>query len=303
MNTINIRTLTVSLLTSNFLLLTSYFLLLTPSSAQGPLTPPGAPAPGMRALDQIEPRIPITELPYTINQPGSYIVTGPLSSTNHGILVQAHNVTVDLMGFTITGTSSTNFHGILAQGGDGIPLRNVHIRNGGVWNFGDGVRFENVNGGSIRHLSVLQNAGRGIAMLKLPSPASQTQRIAIEYCELVDNGGDGLFIGTLEATSNGFSIRHNIIRGNNQMGIRVFRLVGSVVTDNFIGPQSGADTYAFFAHQSLRNFIGRNISVDNDDSFSTGGSVSGPHVNKELGILSDTGTESHPHANFNIRPD
>jgi hypothetical protein len=36
-------------------------------SAQGSLTPPGAPAPTMKTLTQIEPRTPISSLPFTIS--------------------------------------------------------------------------------------------------------------------------------------------------------------------------------------------------------------------------------------------
>ena len=41
------------------------------AGAQGPLTPPGAPAPTMKTLAQVEPRIAITNAPYTIKRPRS----------------------------------------------------------------------------------------------------------------------------------------------------------------------------------------------------------------------------------------
>ena len=43
--------------------------------AQGALTPPGAPAPTMKTLDQMEARTAITNTTslVTISQPGSYI--------------------------------------------------------------------------------------------------------------------------------------------------------------------------------------------------------------------------------------
>jgi len=40
-----------------------------PCAAQGPLTPSGAPEPTMNTLGQVEPRTPISSLPYTIDQP------------------------------------------------------------------------------------------------------------------------------------------------------------------------------------------------------------------------------------------
>ena len=69
-----------------------------PCAAQGPLSPPGAPAPTMKTLEQIEPRTPISSLPYTITNSGSYYVVSNLHSTGHGIVIEVSGVTVDLMG-------------------------------------------------------------------------------------------------------------------------------------------------------------------------------------------------------------
>src|SRR5947207_1497513 len=82
------------------------FFILRPSPpllAQGALTPPGAPAPTMKTLAQIEPRTPISVLPFTISTPGSYYFTGNLTATADGvaITVSAENVTIDLNGFTL----------------------------------------------------------------------------------------------------------------------------------------------------------------------------------------------------------
>src|ERR1039457_4716258 len=44
--------------------------------AQGALTPPpGVPTPTMLTLSQVEPRTPISSVPFTITQPGSYYLT------------------------------------------------------------------------------------------------------------------------------------------------------------------------------------------------------------------------------------
>jgi hypothetical protein len=55
-------------------------------------------------LDGTSLRIPISELPYTISEPGSYYVTGDLTTTSDGIIVNADNVTIDLNGFCLTDT-------------------------------------------------------------------------------------------------------------------------------------------------------------------------------------------------------
>src|SRR4029079_14214982 len=77
--------------------------------AQGPLTPPGAPAPTMKTLDEVEPRIAVnsTNTPGDadsldkITQPGSYYLTGNITGVfgKMGIEIAANGVTIDLMGF------------------------------------------------------------------------------------------------------------------------------------------------------------------------------------------------------------
>ena len=84
-------------------------LMLAPEThAQGPLAPPaGPPAPSMKSLDQIEPRTPISSLPFTIAAPGSYYVTRNLALSagepGDGITIQTDNVTLDLGGYSLDG--------------------------------------------------------------------------------------------------------------------------------------------------------------------------------------------------------
>ena len=81
----------------------------TGTFAQGSLTPPGAPAPTMKTLTQIEPRTAISSIPTTITQSGSYYLTGNLSGVagQNGITIVASDVTLDLNGFTLTGVPSS----------------------------------------------------------------------------------------------------------------------------------------------------------------------------------------------------
>src|SRR3989339_838666 len=75
----------------------------------GNLDPSGPPTSGtMKPLNEVEPRIgiPGSETPagtYIISQSGSYYLVGNRSCTYHGIQVQADNVTIDLMGYKLTG--------------------------------------------------------------------------------------------------------------------------------------------------------------------------------------------------------
>jgi hypothetical protein len=120
-----------------------FTLALQPSTllAQGSLTPPGAPAPTMKTLQQVEPRVPISTAPFTITEPGSYYLTTNLTvSGGNAITIAATGVTLDLNGFTIASTApSATGYGILINSG----LRNLTILNGfiqgGVTNNGSGV--------------------------------------------------------------------------------------------------------------------------------------------------------------------
>jgi hypothetical protein len=73
--------------------------------------------------------VKIISLPKVITAPGFYYVTGNLSCpADHGITVNADNVTIDLMGFCLTGNSSS--YGLTGTG------KNVEVRNGSLvgWN-------------------------------------------------------------------------------------------------------------------------------------------------------------------------
>src|SRR5688572_4518206 len=80
--------------------------------AQGTLNPPGTPAPTMKTLQQIEPRVPVTtagtsaDYEFIISQPGSYYLQGNLLVTRtNGIRIAAEGVTLDLNGFEIRRTA------------------------------------------------------------------------------------------------------------------------------------------------------------------------------------------------------
>lgn len=75
----------------------------------------------------------ITSLPYTISSPGFYYLGSNLTSSGSGaaITIAANNVTLDLMGFTLTG-SPGNSVGINLQGSY------IEVRNCSVTQFSSG---------------------------------------------------------------------------------------------------------------------------------------------------------------------
>jgi hypothetical protein len=113
---------------------------LPPSAfGQGALTPPGAPAPTMKSLDQLdaklEKRVPISALPYSITNSGSYHLASNVVgvASSDGISIVANNVTLDLNGFAVTGVTSSGY---------GINIAGVHtnitVRNGNISGWGNG---------------------------------------------------------------------------------------------------------------------------------------------------------------------
>jgi len=124
--------------------------------AQGSLTPPGAPAPMMKTLQQIEPRFPIFAIPTNISVPGSWYLTTNLTGTiGNGITIAADNVTLDLNGFALVGPGNS---AIAAA-----PSRfNLCVRNGTIrgWT-GNGVDSSARNT-VFEDLRLFSNGGNGL---------------------------------------------------------------------------------------------------------------------------------------------
>ena len=131
---------------------------------QGSLTPPGAPAPTMKTLAQIEPRTPISAAPFTISQPGSYYLTTNLTGTSgfSGVTITVGNVTLDLNGFALLGVPGSD-RGVVVSG----SCTNVTVRNGSVSGWGaHGVDGFTIAGNSrnqlFERLQVSRSLGVGI---------------------------------------------------------------------------------------------------------------------------------------------
>jgi hypothetical protein len=126
----------------------------------------------------------ITSLPYTIPSSGFYFITRDLTSTGDGITVNADNVTIDLMGFSLIG--SDNGYGIHMDG-----RANVEIRNGSVRGFGYSGVYEqdDVNGKNHRiiGLRVYGNGASGICLYGSGH--------LVKDCTSSDNDYVGIYVG------------------------------------------------------------------------------------------------------------
>ena len=145
------------------LLCALFFATVLSAFGQGSLTPPGAPAPTMKTLDEVEPRRLIKVLPFTIGSSGSYYLTGSLTgvSGNHGITVNAHNVRIDLNGFELIGAAGSSTSGVFIGGG----ITNVAIRNGTIRNWtSHGVNGAGNHDVRVENVIARNNGGNGLLL-------------------------------------------------------------------------------------------------------------------------------------------
>ena len=225
----------------------------------GSLTPPGPPAPTMKTLTEVQPRTPISSLPFTISQPGSYYLTqnhvlAPGVCCN-GISVVANNVVLDLNGFEMSGVGSL-------LGSAGVALgssNNSIVRNGTIRGFtGSGITSAGGNPPPVFNLIVedviVSDCGttgfaysgiylvRGIVRGSIVRGNKQAGITVlfdglVEDCIADGNGNYGIEAGT------GTTVRDCTVRHNGSAGIAIgdrTMIVGNNVSDN-VG--SGIFTY------------------------------------------------------------
>ncbi len=270
--------------------------------AQGDLTPPGPPDKTFKTLQQIEPRMPISGLPYLITNAGSYYVTANLTGVAgaNGITIAANDVSLDLNGFAIIGVSNS-LDGIRIGPTGSDAYTNIAIFNGTVRNWDQyGVnaftfyaynsRFERLqvsnnkstglacgNGAVVSHCVALTNGGYGLNGVSS----------LFESCVATQNGNEGIQAGSSRVSNcvaefNGFS------------GIRCYNgslVTGCISSYNVLsGIAIGADSVA-----SGNDCLGNNSSGNSNHAgilaFFGPGRIEGNHVSylNGFGIMVNAG--------------
>src|ERR1700722_4729906 len=238
---------------------------------QGSLTPSAAPAPMMKTLDELQPRIPITSLPIIIQQPGNYYFTQTFAQNflANAISIQTNNVTLDLYGFSLQQTATNAIFGILVSSSTSLPVTNVVIKNGFIGGFNSvgvncfGTRsctFENLTisdctagalslqslgsapaaGNVVRRCHFFDNTGSGVV---LSSGSGNVQNV-YENCDAVNNTSAGFslaaagnFIMNCRASGNA---NNYVIAAGNRGGIVVLPAVNGTTINGSTGGGTGA---------------------------------------------------------------
>lgn len=145
----------------------------------------------------------ITKLPYPIDASGFYYVTNDLSvPSGSGIIVNANDVTIDLMGFSLTGNGSVGPAGIYISSG----LNNIEVRNGTLKNWFRGIYTD---GGSSHRIINIRAEGNtnGINLNGFSH--------LIKGCTTSNNGMNGILL------NGGGTISGNVANYNINAGISV----------------------------------------------------------------------------------
>ncbi|MEK6642427.1 MAG: hypothetical protein AABZ08_00840 [Planctomycetota bacterium] len=199
----------------------------------GNLTPPAGPVTGtMKDLATVEPRTPITSLPFTISSPGSYYVAKDLTGTSgqHGIAIASSDVSLDLSGFTLRGIPGS-LNGIHVSG----SRAKIRISNGIVCNWGGGgINTQSGDKVTIMYAVARDNGDYGVCtngdttVLYMNSNNNQNKGLVIgDRCickdaECCNNGSDGIMTGS------GCKIEDCVTSSNGGNGLAAG--IGSMVT-------------------------------------------------------------------------
>ena len=239
--------------------------LISKSLAQGPLTPPGAPAPTMKSLDQIEARTPISTAPITISAGGSYYLTQNLTvAGGNAIVITASNVTLDLNGFTISSTADPALGTAIST----LPSRNgIVIRNGAI------------RGSVVRSGSTYSGAGFHSGITMLSSSGVQVEKIQIS----------GILSSGILLSTNASQARNCVVVTCGVEGLKAETVEDCTVTD--IG---GVAIYSKIATKCVgANEVGTadgiiaDIATDCRGSCVAGSGISAKTVNNSYGTSSN----------------
>jgi len=219
----------------------------------GPLDPTSPPGPTGKNV--------ITSLPFTISQPGSYVLNGNLTgSSGDGITIQADNVSIDLNGFTLSGAGGISG---ISEGPTSPTRQGWTVRNGTIANWQNSAIFgQHLINSTFEDLKLAGNGISGKEALRAD------RAITVRNVKATDNHGNGIALGAHAQVSDCsvevFYPNTTGIVGADQSTIR-----DCTVTGNLASGSSGisAGDGSEVSHSTVRSMGGLGIAAG------TGGTI------------------------------
>lgn len=162
----------------------------------------------------------IKSLPYSASSPGFYYLASNLSTSTGGITVAANDVTIDFMGFRVTGPgkgAGGGYEGVTIDGVD-----NVEIRNGSVNSFpGHGIRGASVNNVATRILGMrIYDIGvNGISLSGFGHIVDGCTVFRSNFFGISSGGGAVVINNVVYQNGlHGISVNHSLVKNNTSYG-------------------------------------------------------------------------------------
>jgi hypothetical protein len=215
----------------------------------GPLNPPpGDVAPTGRTNDEIYNKIPAPGASdgrtpiaggnnlgiIAINQPGSYVLTGPIvvnAAAIFGILINSPDVTLDLNGYSITCSSSGTVAISIQNNCNRVTVRNGRTV-GGFAGITTGVALRNV---VLEDLSVSGTRGTGIFF---DSSVGVVRRCTLYDIGVASASTDGFTVAGFSLTGSGSRLEDcsafNVVHNAAGQSVRAYTITGDWVISNCI---------------------------------------------------------------------
>jgi len=170
-------------------------------------------------------KIPISSLPYSITESGSYYLTTTIDAgTDTGISIASNNVSIDLNGYTLLGDGTTSNSAIYTT----ASFSNINVFNGIIDNWGShGINLQNSSEINISNIIVTQSSSSGMLL---------GSNAKVAYCTANDNGADGI------ASSTNAIISNCITSENNADGIDVGNQSVIALCNSFQNGDNGLET-------------------------------------------------------------
>lgn len=213
---------------------------------------------------------------YTISESGSYYLTGDRLCSGTGILVNADNVTIDLMGNSLIGPGNDSDNGIHMDGRD-----NVEIRNGTIRNFYYGIieYKENLEGHRVFNVRLIENLRSGMTLLSFGN--------IVKNCTANNNGAIGMGIGLNSvitgnvAYSNGYSATTSAVYG-------IYAYGNSIVKDNIVSDNGTNASKSVYGIYAIGNGVVQGNTVYSNGSRSDGSAVYGIYAGSGSTVINNS---------------